>query len=81
MVFDSDHNLLHLCFPSMQRETTVVWLVGQYLEYVEKESILGNKRLLHAHISGWLSAKILESRNVGMADLGHIPGLDTTGIG
>ena len=62
----------------MQRDSAVVWLIGQCLEYVEKESILGNKRLLQAHISGWLSA---ESRNIGMADLGHIPGLDTTGIG
>ena len=81
LIFESDHNLLHLCFSPMQRDSAVVWLIGQYLEYVEKESILGNKRLLQAHISGWLSAKLLESRNIGMADLGHIPGLETTGIG
>ena len=81
MIFEPDYNVLHLQFMPTQRDLTVVWLLGQYLEYVEKEAIIGNRRLLQNHISGWLSAKLLESRNVAMADLGSIPGLDTTGVG
>ena len=60
LIFESDHNILHMRFPLVQRDEAVVWLLGQYLEYVEKEAILGNKRLLRGHIVGWLSAKRLE---------------------
>ena len=81
LIFESDHNILHMRFPLVPRDATIVWLLGQYLEYVEKEAILGNKKLHRSHISGWLSAKILESKNIAMMDIGHIPGLDTVGIG
>merc|ERR1711954_381117 len=43
LIFESDHNILHLRFSLVQRDEAVVWLLGQYLEYVEKEAILGNK--------------------------------------
>ena len=68
--------LLGLSFPFLLDETKVLWLLGSYLEVVEKDVVLGVTKLSRQKIKGALAYKKMEARYMRMPELGYIPGLD-----
>ena len=81
LIFETAYSILHLCFDSLRRDDAVIWLLGNYLEFVEKETYIENRRITSQQIKGFLSAKVSEAKFRAMRDIGFIPGLDQTGIG
>ena len=77
----SDHNLLHLNLPHSTRENSMLWLLGQYLEYVETDIIQFKRRSEPAKFKGRIYAKLFLWRNKSTPDIGFIPGIEPTGIG
>ena len=80
-LFEPDESLINLSFTNLYREEPVVWLIGEYVAYIEHEVILGNRRVGRADFLGHLTAKKLEYRFMMLPDIGFIPGIDQSGIG
>ena len=59
----------------------MVWLIGNYVLFIEEQMILKDRRVTGDQLVGWLRAKLLECKNRAMPDLGYIPGVHPTGIG
>ena len=80
-IFESDHSIINLHFPKLMSENASIWLVGKYVELVEKEAISNGKIITRENLNGWLSAQLLSSKHQSMLNLGFIPGISRTGIG
>ena len=80
-MFETDHSILNLYFPTSTRENACLWLIGSYLDLVDKEVFINGRKIKAEQLNGWLIAKSLESRHKSMPDIGFIPGLYQTGIG
>ena len=80
-IYESDYNLIHFNFPQYLRDNAVVWVIGNYIQFVEEEVVRKNRRVLGSQLMGWLKAKALECRYRAMPDIGVIPGIHPTGIG
>ena len=81
IIYETDYSVLHLCFRRLENDLPIVWLLGQYLAYVEKEVFIDNRTVSGAQIRGWLQSKLPEARNMAMNEIGHITALDPSGIG
>ena len=81
LMYESDYNILNLIYPQSSRENALVWLLGQYLEFVEIEVMIKNRRISRNHIRGWLQAKYAESQHASIPFIGSIYGLFPMGIG
>ena len=81
MVFETSHDILHLNFPKYSHESAILWLIGQYIQFIEEETFILNKKVSPSHFIGYLTAKRLDSKNQAMPFLGFIPGLFPTGVG
>ena len=82
ILFESDHSLINLYFDTViVREEPFIWILGEYLTYIEREVILNNRRVNRVEFIGYLKAKRIENSFLPIPEIGLIPGLDTTGIG
>ena len=81
LVFETSHDILHLNFHKTQKDNTILWLLGHYLDYVEEESVVKNNKVSGSSFQGLLSAKLLDSLHIAMPELYAIPCLTPTGIG
>ena len=52
LVFVSDSDLLHLNFPRLLNDNTIIWLLGQYVEYIEEECVLKNNKVSVSQFMG-----------------------------
>ena len=81
LVFESNYDILHLNFPCLNHDLTVIWLLGCYLEFIEEESVTANNGISGAQLSGFLGAKFSECKYRAMPSISKIPGLGPSGIG
>ena len=81
MVFESDHSLIHLYFAETNKRNAILWIIGEYICYVENEVILKGRLLTDSEILNHLKSRLNECRFILMPHLGHIPDLEPTGIG
>ena len=81
MVFETSHDVLHLNFPKHVHENSILWLIGQYVQFIEEETFIRNKRVSVSQFIGHLSAKRMDSRHQAMPYIADIPGLFPTGVG
>ena len=80
-IFESDHSILNLYFPKLTRENASIWLVGKFVEIVEKEVYINGKVLSGDNLMGWLMAQLSCCRFQSMPSLRSIPGIQRAGIG
>ena len=81
LVFESSYDILHLNFPETKSDNTILWLLGQYLDYIEDESIIKQNKVNASHFQGYISAKLIDSAHVAMPEIYAIPCLNPTGVG
>ena len=79
--FESDHSLLNLYFTPFQREISILWLIGEYVAFVDRESLTKNRRVSSPEFCHYLRQRWLECKNMAMPFIGIIPGLFPSGIG
>ena len=72
----SNKNMLHLFYPRVERETDVLWVLGNYIEYVEHEAILQGNKCSAGGLLGYLRYRRSASKWIAMPELGMIPGVD-----
>ena len=54
LIFESDNSLLHLYFEPLVREEPVLWLLGEYVSYIEHEVVLKNRKVSREDFFGHL---------------------------
>ena len=57
MVFESDHSLLNLYYQEPTQGSSVLWLLGVYIDYTGKEVILNNRRITRSKLIIHIKAK------------------------
>ena len=71
-----DREILYLTFPRTERDTAVLWLLGSYLELVEREAI-GERRKVSGHnLYGYLKYQKMAVKHLAVPNPGTIPTLD-----
>ena len=40
LTFKSDYRILHLNFPKYANENSIIWSLGQYVDFIEEELLL-----------------------------------------
>ena len=58
-----------------------MWLLGQYVDYIEEEVVKKGNFVLTPQFLGTVSANKQSCSFIAMPDIGFIPGITTTGIG
>ena len=81
MLFESNHSLINLYFESSPLESSILWLIGEYVDLVEKEAVPLNKELRSQNLLCHLRTRKLECLKTSMPDIGFIPGLFQSGVG
>ena len=81
LVFESDYNILHLNYPKLVHENTILWLLGQYVDFIEEEVLLKNNNVIVAQFIGRITSNKLCSAYMALPEIGFIPGLHPTGVG
>ena len=81
MMFESDYSFLNLSFVKSLKDSTVLWIIGEYVQYVEEEVVLKNRKVNREDLLHHLRTRKLECANVCMDALDFIPGLYPSGIG
>ena len=76
IAFVEESSLLRLNYPKGLRENAVLWLIGNYVELVEKEVICKDKKLDLHSVQGYLKQKKYVAYQHAIPDLGIIPGID-----
>ena len=69
-------NILRLDFPKGMRENAILWLVGNYVEIIEKEAVMNENSIAPVSLKGLLKQRKQQSQYSAMPDLGPIAGLD-----
>ena len=81
MVFETDHSLLNLYYEVSIMDNAVLWLIGEYISYVESEVLLLDRKISRDSLQSHLKNRFLICRQQAMPDFGFIPGLFATGVG
>ena len=76
LTFCTDENILFLDFPKSIRETAIIWLIGTYIEMVEREVVLKNHILNQVSAIGYFKQKKQKDRYMAMPEVGLIPFID-----
>ena len=73
---EPDCSVLCLNFEKGLRETAVLWVIGTYVDIVEREVVLKEHSLSTASVIGIFKQRKQRARYQAMPDLGIIPGID-----
>ena len=76
MVMMADFDLLQISFYKGNRENAILWLIGIYVEIVEKEIVGKGSSISTASLSGLFKQKKLQARYQALPDIGPIYGLE-----
>ena len=71
----SNLELTHMMFPKEMMENEMVWLVGNYMGYVQEEAIVKGRKLNAEHVQAYMQYMSFKSRGMNMPQLGHISGI------
>ena len=82
-VLFEDLSILRLDFFRSFRDNAIIWLLGSYVEIVEREVVIKEHKLGSSSLIGILKQKKLSLYSQAIPDLGLIPGLDwdSEGVG
>ena len=69
----SSKNLIHLNFPRVEREADVLWVLSQYLQYVEDEVVIQEAKITSGGLLGHLKYQREAAKHIAMPNLGVIP--------
>ena len=78
-----DLSLLHLKFSASIHDNAIIWLLGNFILLVEKETVSKNNRLSLPFVMGYLKQLKISHSVQALPDIGFIPGIDwdNKGIG
>ena len=51
-IYESESNLINLCYQRFKKDQTIIQLIGSYLEYVENEVMLNDRRVTKNQLLG-----------------------------
>ena len=75
VLFESDHSILNLYFSKLLEEEKVLWLIGEYVHFVDQESVLNRRKISSSDLIGYLEARRLACNFLKIPCIGHIPGI------
>ena len=76
-----DYEILSLSFSRGFRDNAIIWLVGVFVEHVERNVVLREQQLELQHFLGDLRQRKQKASYTAMPDLGIIPGVDFDPVG
>ena len=81
LCFETDHSLINLYYSEPISHNSVLWLIGEYIMYIEQEVVLSNRKVSGHGLLNRLQSRWLECSKLSIPDLELIPGLFPTGVG
>ena len=81
MVFETDHSLICLYFSPSIKETDILWLLGEYVVYVENEAVLKNRRISHRELLCHSKSRFLSCNNLPISNLKPFLSGEASGVG
>ena len=74
---ETDYALLHLFYEEPIMANSVLWLLGEYIDYIETEVVLMGRKVSGSGLISNLRARRFSCALQAMPDIGFIPGLHT----
>ena len=81
LILTGEESLLRLNFLKGLRENAILWILGIYIELVECEVILKQRKLDLSYVKGYIKQKKQTSHLDGIPELGLIPYIDWDVVG
>ena len=75
IIYETDHSLLHLYYSESINGNSILWLIAEYIDLVEREVVISNRKLSASHLLNHLRARKFACARLAMPDIGFIPGL------
>ena len=69
----SDFELLHFSFPETQHDTTIVWMLSIYVEFIYNELVIHNRNITIDKLKAILAAKHLELITSKRPQINYLP--------
>ena len=76
ILFESDHSFLNLYFSCLLMEDQILWLIGEYVLYIDQEVILNNRRVVREDLMGYLESRRQTCNFMRISRIGFIPGMN-----
>ena len=80
-IFESDHSILNLYFSPFLNDNSILWLLGEYLDYIENVSVFKKSVSTPHELRLHLKLRWQYCIHKHMPSVGIIPGLEPSGIG
>ena len=74
-LFETNHSLLNLYFEGLLEEESVLWLIGEYLCYIEEVVVLQSRRGSGIGLIGYLEARRQACNFLKIPMRRNIPGI------
>ena len=81
LIQESDHSLLNLYYKQPLHSNSVLWLIGEYLTFIDNEQLYPNKSVSVNALQNHLRIRWLMCSKLAIPMLDFIPGLFPTGVG
>ena len=75
LIFESDHSILNIYYANLMIEEPVLWLIGEYVYYIDEEVVLNNRKATRHGMIGYLESRRLACNFLRIPHIGHIPGM------
>ena len=75
VLFESDHSLLNLCFTRLLEEDTILWLLGEYVCFINTEVIINSRIATRQNLFGHLEARRQSCQTLRIPPISRIPGI------
>ena len=72
LIFESDHDLINLNFASLQNEDPVLWLIGEYVFFIDQEVVWNSRRAMSHNLFGYLESRRQDCMFMQIPAIGHI---------
>ena len=78
---ESEDSILHLYYEESLASNSILWLIGEYVVFIENEVVLSNRNVSSQSLSNHLRSRWIECSKLNIPNLEFILGLLPTGVG
>ena len=71
----SNEELLLMFFPKERNEDSMVWLVGNYMNWAYEEGVVKGRILTDCHVRGYMRYMFYQAMKTKMPEVGFIGGI------
>ena len=81
LLLETDLSIINLCYQEPMSGNATLWMIGEYIVFIEKEVIMSNKHVSGNRLMAHLRTRWMECSKSAIPSLQFIPALFRTGNG